>query len=178
MKNLLFILLLAPISLFGQEIKFMGLDLGTDVDVFCKSLKTKGLMQTVDRFEKKEFVGTFATYNNCHIIVKATETSKKVKSVEVLFESVRDDEHERDNVYKEILKQYYNKYGEKVVSLEYDEVLGVKRYGITDGDIIIEISSYGPSFLSPENCSMSVYYYSKKLLNKKETNPNRYSNDI
>ena len=46
--------------------------------------------------DKKEFVGTFATYNDCRIIVYATEASKKVKMVEVVFESVKDDEYDRD----------------------------------------------------------------------------------
>ena len=46
--------ILLPLLSFGQEIKFMGLALGTDVDAFCKKLKEKGLKQTVDRFENKD----------------------------------------------------------------------------------------------------------------------------
>lgn len=79
MKKLFLIMfLLIPFSMQGQEIKFMGLEFGTNIEAFCNALKTKGLKQTVDRFEEQEFVGTFATYNNCNIIVKATEVTKRL----------------------------------------------------------------------------------------------------
>lgn len=181
MKNLFVILLLLiPFSMQGQEIKFMGLEFGANIDVFCKSLKAKGLKQTVDRFERKEFVGTFATYNNCNIIVKATEVSKKVKSVEIQFTSVENDEYERDKAYKEILKQYKNKYGNKLVlETKMDPLIGYEKYIIDNGDIVIKISKYGPSYLSPDECSMNIYYYSKELLyDNNEVNPQKYSNDI
>lgn len=179
MKNLFAILfLLIPFSMQGQEIKFMGLEFGTNIDVFCNALKAKGLKQTVDRFETKEFVGTFATYNDCRIIITATEKSNKVKSAEVIFESVRDNEYERNKAFKEILKQYHNKYGNKVVLLSSIEEIGYKVYGIDNGDIVIHICSSGPSFLSPEECSMSIYYFSKELSKENEVNQNKYSNDI
>lgn len=180
----LFILmmLLIPFFAMGQEIKFMGLSFGTDVDTFCKNLKAKGLKQTVDRFETKEFVGTFATYNDCRIIIKATEVSKKVKSAEVIFESVRDNEYKRDEAFSEILKQYKSKYGNKVIKEPYDkttnDILGLITYYVEIGDIKIHLNKTGPNFLSPDECSMSIYYYSKSLLNQKENNPKKHSNDI
>lgn len=175
-------MLLIPLLATGQEIKFMGLSFGTNVDVFCKALKAKGLKQTVDRFETKEFVGTFATYNDCRIIIKATEVSKKVRSAEVIFESVRDDEYERDKAFSEILKQYESKYGSKLKKEPYDkttnDILGFTTYYIESGDIKINLNKTGPSVLSPDECSMSIYYYSKSLVSLKESNTKKHSSDI
>lgn len=174
--------ILLPLLSFGQEIKFMGLALGTDVDAFCKKLKEKGLKQTVDRFENKEFEGTFATYPNCRIIVSATEVSKKVKSVEVIFESVRNKKEQRDHVYLEVLKQYKNKYGDKLKREPYDKTkndfLGIKTWSIIEGDLQIHIHKIGPSVLSPDECSLSVLYMSESLRMLKELNPNNHSDDI
>ena len=58
------------------------------------------------------------------------------------------------------------------------EEIGYKVYGIDNGDIVIHICSSGPSFLSPEECSMSIYYFSKELSKENEVNQNKYSNDI
>ena len=179
---LLFTLVMAmPLLAFSQDAKFMGLDLGGSVDTFCKALKTKGLKQTIDRFDKKEFVGTFATYNDCRIIVYATEASKKVKMVEVVFESVKDDEYDRDKAFKEIVEQYKNKYKDRVVREPYDkssEALSIDAYIVKCGDIEIDIRKMGPNFLSPNKCSMYVTYKSKSLCALKEVDENKFSNDI
>ena len=180
MKKLFLIMfLLIPFSMQGQEIKFMGLEFGTNIEAFCNALKTKGLKQIVDRFEEQEFVGTFATYNNCNIIVKATEVTKRVKSVEVQFNSVRNKEYERDRAYEEILKQYKNKYGSKLILKDKkDSLMGIEKYIVDNGKIVIEISICGPGMLS-KDCFLNVYYYSKELLhNNKEVNSQKYSNDI
>lgn len=182
MRKVLYLLvLLFPMLTMGQDVKFMGLEFGTDMNTFCKALEAKGLKQTVDRFDKREFVGTFATYNNCTIIIKSTEVSKKVRSAEVIFESVRNDEYERNKAFEEILKQYKSKYGNKVVkdsNRDSEELLGLVTYIIDCGDIKIHLNKTGPSLLSPEECSMSIYYYSKSLVEKKETNTKKYSDDI
>lgn len=173
--------MLLSLSAFGQEIKFMGLSLGTDVEVFSKALKSKGLKQTIDRFERKEFEGTFATYPGCRIIVCATEVSKKVKTVEVIFESVRNDEYERDKAFDAILEQYKSKYGSKLTKKTQsnaDNFLGLTTYQVQDGDVKIDLHKTGPSALSPEQCSMSISYISTSLTKIKETNPNKHSSDI
>lgn len=182
MKKLILILfLLVPMLSMAQEAKFMGLELGTDMDSFCNSLLKKGLKQTVDRFSEREFIGTFATYNNCSIIIKCTETSKKVMSAEVVVESVRNNKYKRDKAFDEILEQYKCKYGDKVIKYtdENDKkFLSLIGYQVECGDIKIKISKFGPHFLSPNECSLSIYYISKSLINNKEINTEKYSDDI
>lgn len=97
MKRLLLTVCLFPMILFGQEIKFMGLNLNSNLDSFCKELEKKGLKKVVDRFEEKEFIGTFATYDSCRIYVTATEVSKKIKRVEVAF-NAKNDKIKRDKI--------------------------------------------------------------------------------
>lgn len=43
MKRLLLTVCLFPMILFGQEIKFMGLNLNSNLDSFCKELEKKDL---------------------------------------------------------------------------------------------------------------------------------------
>ena len=180
-KFFLMLALLFPTFAYCQEAKFMGLNLGTDVDVFCKVLKEKGMKQTIDRFERKEFDGTFATYPGCRIIVMATEVSKKVKSVEVVFESVRNKKYDRDKAFSSILEQYRSKYGDKLVktsSARDADMLGITNYEVKCGDVTIYLHKTGPSFLSPDDCSMSISYVSSSLVKLKEANPNKHSSDI
>ena len=172
--------MLLSLSISGQEIKFMGLNLGMNVDEFCKALKAKGLKQTIDRFEEKEFVGTFATYPDCKIIVKATEVSKKVKSVEVQFEAIRNDEYEVNRAYDAIVEQYKNKYGEKFKEEPYkdSEIIVVRTCTVKDGDLNIHIDKFSPSALLPDRASLTVFYFSKSLQSLKEVNPDKHSDDI
>ena len=171
--------MLLSLSAFGQEIKFMGLNLGMNVEEFCKALKSKGLKQTIDRFEENEFEGTFATYPGCRIIVKATEVSKKVKSVEVQFNSIRGKEYEVDSAFDAIVEQYKNKYGDKLTKEPYDKFMGMETCNVKDGDLNIQIDKFTPSALSPDRASsLSVFYFSKNLQQLKEVNPNKHSDDI
>lgn len=182
-KLLIIILLLMPILTMAQEIKFMGIKIDSKVDYFAQQLKAKGLKQTIDRFEEKQFKGTFATYNNCTIIVTGTEVNRMVKSIEIQFEDVRNKEYERDKVFDNLLVQYKNKYGSKVKLKpmpDDDNILNYTSYIIKDGDVEIDITKCGPakvSFLGTD-CFVNIMYWNLKQKNIEETNPQKYSNDI
>ena len=184
-KCLLLMAMLLPLLAFGQEVKFMGLSLGTNVDVFCKTLKSKGLKQTIDGLDRKEFEGTFATYPGCRIIIKSTPVSKKVVSAEVIFESVRNDEYKRDVACAEIVKQYRNKYGDKLIEDKKDNgkvsVLAIHNWNIDNGDVKVTITKSGPDMLSPDECSLSIFYRSPSLQHlrfEEEKNSKQHSDDI
>lgn len=182
MKRLLLILFsIISFNSFAQDVKFMGQNLGDDFDKFCNGLKVKGLAIKTDRFNKREFEGTFATYNDCRIVITSTEVSKKVKSAEVIFESIRNDEYEVNKTFKEILAQYQNKYGEAVKKTSTSDdykYFGKTTYTIKLGDVVIRLNKFSPSYLRPDECSMSIFYYSESLIKTKEENTNTYSNDI
>ena len=172
--------LLFSLNTFSQEIKFMGLSLNSDVNTFCKSLKTKGLTQTIDRFELKEFEGTFATYPNCRIIVKGSSDMKKIQSVEVVFESVKNDEFDRDKAYEQILDQYKNKYKDKVKKSPSDDATRMMKFvesTVTISTIEISIRKFGPGIFDTDGkCSMSVIYTNTSV--PKTEKKSNYSNDI
>lgn len=100
-------------------------------------------------------------------------------SAEVIFEEVRNDEYERDKACEEILKQYKSKYGDNMVYLlKNDNVLGLYDWKVLGKDVTVIISKTGPCFLSPDECSMSIYYYSQRLKDLKEKAIIKHSNDI
>ena len=172
-------LLLISLSITAQEIKFMGLSLDNDLNSFCKSLSSKGLKKTIDRFEKKEYVGTFATYPDCRIIVNGTTDKKKIKSVEVIFESVTDKEYERNEAYENIISQYSNKYNGKLVKMPSDDVtkmMNFTEYTITIDAITIHIQKIGPGIFDKEECSMSIVYVNSSANDTGKGTD--YSNDI
>ena len=156
-----------------QEIKFMGIDLDCKVEQFCNKLKEKGLKQTLDRFEVKEFKGTFATYNNCRIIVKATETSMMLKSVEVQFDEVRGDEFEVNKAFENLCTQYKNKYGDMLHEDSSLKAMKITSYNVKNSMAEIYITK----FLLNEP-SVNVVYWVTKQKNVDERNPNKFSDDI
>lgn len=179
-RLLTLVLLLAPIFTFGQSIEFMGMSLNTDFETFCKNLKTKGLVQKIDRFETREFVGTFATYPDCRILVNASNDRKKIQSVEVIFESVENKKYDRDRAYTNVVNQYKSKYTGQVKEMEQNsatKMMNVVKHTIKSGAMEIKIQKFGPSiFDDEEECSMSILYLNKSvpIVEKK----NNYSSDI
>lgn len=178
-RLLTFVLLLAPLFAFGQSIEFMGMSLDTDFETFCKNIKTKGLVQKIDRFETREFEGTFATYPNCRILVNASADRKKIQSVEVIFESVRDDKYDRDEAYTNVLNQYKSKYKGLVKAMEQDsatKMMNFVKHTIKSGVMEIHIQKFGPTIFDEKECSMSIVYVNTSVpkVEKKEN----YSNDI
>ena len=182
MKRYSFIILtlFLSVNIFAQNIEFMGLSLNTDLNTFCKNLKSKGLTQTIDRFEEKEFEGTFATYPKCKIIVKGTADKKKIQSVEVIFESVRNDKYERDRAFNELLTQYKNKYKDNVKKMPTDDatkMMNFEKSTISIGTTEIHIQKFGPTIFDTEGeCSMSIVYVNTSV--PKEEKTSNYSNDI
>lgn len=179
MKRLLLIVCLFPMILFGQEIKFMGLDLNSNLDSFCKELEKKGLKKVVDRFEEKEFIGTFATYDSCRIYVTATEVSKKIKRVEVAF-NAKNDKIKRDKIFDELIQQYSNKYKSKLKKIAQDpknNPLNITSYIISTDNVSIRINKFGPG-LFLNTSSLNILYDNLLEIDNNEKNPNRYSNDI
>lgn len=176
MRKILFLFVLMPVILMGQEIKFMGLNIDCDIDTFTKQLKAKGLRQTIDRFEKRIFMGDFATYKNCKIVVTSTEVSKQVKSVEVMFDDLdgQEKEFERNRAYENILLQFKNKY-ENVIRRTDDTIFklfGITEYQVVKNNTEVVIGKY-------DNIeSMSILYWNLKQKNNKEISPQKYSNDI
>lgn len=178
-KLLTLFLLLFPLFSLGQSIEFMGMGLDTDFETFCKKLKTKGLTQKIDRFEEREYEGTFATYPNCRIIVKGSADKKKIQSVEVIFECVRNDKYDRDKAYTEILNQYKNKYVGKVKEMEQNSAtksMNFAKHTITSGVMQIHIQKFGPTIFDDEECSMSIVYLNTSV--PKTEKKDNYSNDI
>ena len=178
-RLLTFFLLLAPLFAFGQSIEFMGMSLDTDFETFCKNLKTKGLVQKIDRFETREFEGTFATYPDCRILVNASADRKKIQSVEVVFESVRDDEYDRDKAYTNVLNQYKSKYTGQVKAMEQDsatKMMNFVKHTIKSGVMEIHIQKFGPTIFDDEECSMSIVYVNTSV--PKVEKKDNYSSDI
>lgn len=179
MKRLLLIISLFPMILFGQEIKFMGLDLNSNLDNFCNGLEKKGLKKVVDRFEEKEFIGKFATYDSCRIYVTATEVSKKIKRVEVVF-NAKKDRIKRDKIFDELIQQYSNKYKDKLKKVDQDSknnLLNITSYIISTDKVSIKINKFGPG-LFLDTSSLNILYDNLLEIDNKETNPNKYSEDI
>ena len=179
-KILLLVFSFLSLFSFGQGVKFMNLDMNMSAKTFCQKLKTKGLEQTIDRFETKEYKGAFATYPDCRIVVTTTETSDKIKSIEVIFESVRNDEYERNKAFNNLLLQYKNKYGEGFKETYNDDTLGAIFYSITIDGISVKLLKLGPpaaKFLG-DDCSLSIMYVNEKTVDLKEKNPSKYSSDI
>lgn len=169
----LIIILYSTFFSYSQEIKFMGINMDCKIEEFCKQLKEKGLKQTADRFEVKEFEGKFATYDNCRIIVKATEVSMMLKSIEVQFDGIRGNEFKVNSAYENLRTQYKNKYGKL-----FKEDSSMKLLKITSCNIKnSEAEIYLTKFLTNEPCLNVVYWVSKQKY-VKETNPNKYSDDI
>lgn len=178
-KLLALILFFAPIFAFGQSIEFMGMSLDTDFETFCKNLKSKGLVQKIDRFETREFIGTFATYPDCRILVNASADRKKIQSVEVIFESVRNDKYDRDKAYTNVLNQYMSKYTGKVQEMEQDsatKMMNFVKHTVECGVMEIHIQKFGPTIFDDKECSMSVVYLNTAV--PKVEKKDNYSSDI
>lgn len=177
-KNLFFTFFLALffVGASAQDIKFMGLDLNTNFETFCQKLKEKGLVLEASKLTTKEFKGAFAGYKNCEFIITCTDNTKVVKSVEVIF-PFDDDEYERDNAWKDIIKQYEAKYGKYTVVENGSNIVRFVRYDFSSDKVKIIVQRTGPSGFS-DNCGFSIVYQNLKVINESSTGSGRYSDDL